>query len=983
MRRPHQLSAAGTAILLFATGIFMGGCPGGGVPTGGGGFVFNLPPVVVLSADLVRGIAPLTVQFNSGASTDDGLIVRREWDFGDDQSSREIAPRHTFVNTGEYTVRLTVTDDEGASTTRSVVISVTIAPIASLVVDRTSAPTAPALFNFDASASSDPDGTIASYQWSFGDGSGEVLPVVPHTYARPGAYRVRLTVTDNTGVTGIAETVIEVGIPQPSISFLTPPPDITNIVVSPDSPLWVYAKVNVEPGVPHVRRAGLDLDRDPCDANATIFASTGGEQLSQLTGPEQPVTSLAFSPDSGLLLIGSQDRTAYLFDTLTGVLVRQFGGHTDAVNAVAYSPDGTQVVTGSADGTAIIHDVNSGAAVRTLTASGAVSAVAFSPDGASVLTGAEPANNGVDAAQQALAVLWNASTGAQRAQFVGHTARVTSVAFTSDGGTVVTGSVDRSARLWDAASGTLLLTLSGHTNTVNAVATFSADNLTVIATASSDLTIRVWDAAGGTLLQTLSGHSDRVTSVAFSPDGAEVLSGGADGTARQWSRATGAQTRSLKPCVSTVASVVYAPDGGRVALGIAARNSIQLDAVDQPNGGDLNITVPVPLDLSDVPANQAYFLWAEVDTDRTDPARTYSNVDVNVIPAFTATIEDATPEIIFDENNSAAVVVAPTTDRQIFSLGELQEGDRLIVSLLGVPGYNGFHDLSDPYSVLILDNSTDPNDPSTLVPEMFAWYQLGFVLFNANTRTVIGHDGTYYVVIDGIQGTFSRFDGVSLLIRKVPDFGVTKRAQRVYLNFAGSSNVKIGGFAPVSFGEFDAADVRTGLTAADTDTLKNRIVETIEALYVDEDDEPFDIEFVRVDDPSTEIVQPALVMHFGAFGFGVYGVADYIDPRNDTLTGTGIIFTDQLGEFPPLDVITVDELGQAIGRIAAHETGHLLGLRHTEGTDELMNSGELNDPTSPALRLRNSPLRSTEEYNGQIGNQNAPRLLEEIIGLAP
>lgn len=983
MRRPHQLSAAGTAVLLATTVFFMGGCPGGGVPTGGGGFVFNLPPVVVLSADVIRGIAPLTVQFNSSASTDDGLIVRREWDFGDNQSSREIAPRHTFVTTGEFTVQLTVTDDEGASTTRSVVISVTIAPIASLVVDRTSASTAPALFNFDASASSDPDGSIDRYQWDFGDGSGEVLPVVPHTYARPGAYRVRLTVTDNTGVTGIAETVIEVGIPKPSISFLTPPPDVTNIVVSPDSPLWVYAKVNVEPGVSHVRRAGLDLDRDPCDANATLFASAGGAKLAQLTGPEQPVSSIAFSPDGGLLLIGSQDRTAYLFDTLTGVLVRQFGGHTDAVNSVAYSPNGTQVMTGSADGTVIVHDANSGATVRTLTIGAAVSSVAFSPDGASLLTGAEPVNDGTDAAQQPLAILWNASTGAQRAQFVGHTARVTSVAFTDDGGTIVTGSVDRSARVWDAASGTLLLTLSGHTNTVNAVATFSADNLTVIATASSDLTIRVWDAAGGTLLQTLSGHTDRVTTVAFSPDGSELLSGSADGSARQWSRATGAQIRALTPCVSTVASVAYAPDGASVGLGVAAQNSINLDAKDRPNGGDLNITVPIPLDLTNVPPNQAYFLWAEIDTDRTDPSRTYSTADVNVVPAFTSTIEDATPEIIFDENNTAAVLVAPTTDRQIFSLGELQEGDRLIVSLLGVPGYNGFHDLQEPYSVLILDNSTDPGDPSTLVPEMFAWYQFGFILFNANTRTVIGHDGTYYVVVDGIQGTFSRFDGVSLLIRKVPDFGVTKRAQRVYLNFAGGINVKVADGDPVSFGEFDASDVRTGLTASDTDTLKNRIVETIEALYVNEDDEPFDIEFVRIDDPATKIVQPALVMHFGAFSFVGYGVADYIDPRNDTLTGNGITFTDDFGNFAPFDTITVDELGQAIGRVAAHEIGHLLGLRHTEGTNELMNSGDILDLNDPSLRLRNSPLRSTEQYNGQIGNQNAPRLLEEVIGLAP
>jgi YVTN family beta-propeller protein len=55
--------------------------------------------------------------------------------------------------------------------------------------------------SFDAAASSDPDGQIASYAWSFGDGHGEEGPgpVIEHTYAAPGDYRVTLTVTDAEG----------------------------------------------------------------------------------------------------------------------------------------------------------------------------------------------------------------------------------------------------------------------------------------------------------------------------------------------------------------------------------------------------------------------------------------------------------------------------------------------------------------------------------------------------------------------------------------------------------------------------------------------------------------------------------------------------------------------------------------------------------------------------------------------------------------
>jgi len=53
----------------------------------------------------------------------------------------------------------------------------------------------------DASASSDPDGTVASYAWDFGDGQTATTdqPVVSHAYAQPGDYTVALTVTDDEG----------------------------------------------------------------------------------------------------------------------------------------------------------------------------------------------------------------------------------------------------------------------------------------------------------------------------------------------------------------------------------------------------------------------------------------------------------------------------------------------------------------------------------------------------------------------------------------------------------------------------------------------------------------------------------------------------------------------------------------------------------------------------------------------------------------
>lgn len=57
--------------------------------------------------------------------------------------------------------------------------------------------------SFDGSGSSDPDGTVASYGWDFGDGTAAGSGVSPsHTYAAAGTFQVKLTVTDNQGGTG-------------------------------------------------------------------------------------------------------------------------------------------------------------------------------------------------------------------------------------------------------------------------------------------------------------------------------------------------------------------------------------------------------------------------------------------------------------------------------------------------------------------------------------------------------------------------------------------------------------------------------------------------------------------------------------------------------------------------------------------------------------------------------------------------------------
>ena len=103
-------------------------------------------------------------------------------------------------------------------------------------------------------------------------------------------------------------------------------------------------------------------------------------------------------------------------------------------------------------------------------------------------------------------------------------------------------------------------TLTGHTGSVHAVA-YSPDGATV-ASASLDGTLRLWNVADGTHRQTLKGHGADFSAVAYSPDGTTLVSGCGDGTLQVWT-ADGARLRNLTGH-RLVWTVAYSPDGTTV-----------------------------------------------------------------------------------------------------------------------------------------------------------------------------------------------------------------------------------------------------------------------------------------------------------------------------------------------------------------------------------------------------------------------------------
>lgn len=150
----------------------------------------------------------LTVDVSADASDPDGEIVSYEWDFDDGATDTGPTASHTYADSGTYTITLTVTDDAGATTTAEKTL--TVAPLNQGPIASFNVTSDGLTATFDASPSYDPDDTIMSYEWEYGDGEIATGETAEHTYESEGSYDVTLTVEDSFGATATSQKTITV-----------------------------------------------------------------------------------------------------------------------------------------------------------------------------------------------------------------------------------------------------------------------------------------------------------------------------------------------------------------------------------------------------------------------------------------------------------------------------------------------------------------------------------------------------------------------------------------------------------------------------------------------------------------------------------------------------------------------------------------------------------------------------------------------------
>lgn len=160
-------------------------------------------PNVLPTASYTFATAPLQVAVNASASSDaDGTITGYSWNWGDGTTGTGAITNHAYAAPGTYTIVLTVTDNRGGTSTSSQQVVVPAPPANQAPVAAFTAATSPLNVSLDASASTDADGSVASYAWDFGDGTTGDGATAAHTYAAAGTYTVTLTVTDDQGASG-------------------------------------------------------------------------------------------------------------------------------------------------------------------------------------------------------------------------------------------------------------------------------------------------------------------------------------------------------------------------------------------------------------------------------------------------------------------------------------------------------------------------------------------------------------------------------------------------------------------------------------------------------------------------------------------------------------------------------------------------------------------------------------------------------------
>lgn len=280
--------------------------------------------------------------------------------------------------------------------------------------------------------------------------------------------------------------------------------------------------------------SGTDAISASSDGTVRVWDLEIGDCILVLDGHARAISDMALTADGSLLVTSSEDGTSRAYEMEHGQCLRVLAGHEGAITALALDPYGRFAVTGSVDCTVRVWDMASARALHVISLRASVTVLSLSPCTRYVLQGCS------DGAVR----LNDVSSGLLMGSMLGHSARITSVAFTKDSKRAISSSQDGTLRVWSLRSGQCLNLADCNGGSVNTVSIEDSGRLAAVG--CEDGTAQIWDLKNGTCRKVLQGHREWVFHVALSPSGTRLLTSSADGTAIAWSVDSGELIRVLE-----------------------------------------------------------------------------------------------------------------------------------------------------------------------------------------------------------------------------------------------------------------------------------------------------------------------------------------------------------------------------------------------------------------------------------------------------
>lgn len=286
------------------------------------------------------------------------------------------------------------------------------------------------------------------------------------------------------------------------------------------------------------------------DGNLRLYDVQSGRLLSAWPMTDGGLNAVAFSPVSPVIAVGGEGGYLFLLDSITGDLLLAPPPYDGEVNEVAFNADGSLVAVVTSSGEVGVYDTATEALLREFTPGYNMHTVAFSTDGQTLLVGDTTSN----------LFWWDIGSGELLLETLADYTDYLYPVFMPDGKHALLANGNGSLDIVDLTTGeviqNIVTTLDGYVELA-----LSPDGKYVLIGAASSAQALLMDTSTWEIVQVYAGFGYDVGAVAFSPDGQDVFLGMDAAEIHRRSVTPPAIPGALPGHISAVTATDYSPDG--------------------------------------------------------------------------------------------------------------------------------------------------------------------------------------------------------------------------------------------------------------------------------------------------------------------------------------------------------------------------------------------------------------------------------------